>query len=214
MAQLASNTGREKGKKNKLKKALLRVDFTPMVDMNMLLITFFMFCTTFSKPQILDIVLPTKISGKTGTMTPASRTTTLFLGDNDKIYYFFGEPDYENPNFANELKTTDYTANGLRNMLLEKNADVVAQVRELSEKVYHKQITQEEFETEKEKIKKSDKDQTVIIKPSNKSAYKNLIDVLDELRICNISKYAVVDISAQEENLINKLPENNSLALN
>lgn len=42
----------ESGKKkkgSKQKKMAVRVDFTPMVDMNMLLITFFMLCTSLSK---------------------------------------------------------------------------------------------------------------------------------------------------------------------
>ena len=37
----------------------IHVDFTPMVDMNMLLITFFMLCTTMIKSQTLQITLPT-----------------------------------------------------------------------------------------------------------------------------------------------------------
>ena len=36
----------------------VRVDFTPMVDMNMLLITFFMLCTSLSKPQTMEISMP------------------------------------------------------------------------------------------------------------------------------------------------------------
>ncbi|NLI35942.1 MAG: biopolymer transporter ExbD, partial [Bacteroidales bacterium] len=44
--------------KSKQKKMNCRVDFTPMVDMNMLLITFFMLCTSLSKPQTMEISMP------------------------------------------------------------------------------------------------------------------------------------------------------------
>ena len=47
-----------KNGKSKQKKFAVRVDFTPMVDMNMLLITFFMLCTTLSKPQTMEISMP------------------------------------------------------------------------------------------------------------------------------------------------------------
>lgn len=40
MAEIQENNNKEK-KGNKQKKMNIRVDFTPMVDMNMLLITFF-----------------------------------------------------------------------------------------------------------------------------------------------------------------------------
>ena len=45
-------------KEGKQKKMNVRVDFTPMVDMLMLLITFFMLCTTLSKPQTMELTMP------------------------------------------------------------------------------------------------------------------------------------------------------------
>ncbi len=57
MAEVQQDNGGGKGK-NHQKKMTIRVDFTPMVDMNMLLITFFMLCTTMIKSQTLNIALP------------------------------------------------------------------------------------------------------------------------------------------------------------
>lgn len=36
----------------------VRVDFTPMVDMMIFLITFFMLCTSLAKPQSLQLTMP------------------------------------------------------------------------------------------------------------------------------------------------------------
>lgn len=59
MAEI-QESGNKKGGKSKQKKMTVRVDFTPMVDMNMLLITFFMLCTSLSKPQTMEISMPSK----------------------------------------------------------------------------------------------------------------------------------------------------------
>ena len=62
----------------------VRVDFTPMVDMNMLLITFFMLCTSLSKPQTMEISMPSNdktITEEQQTKVKASQAITLLLGD-------------------------------------------------------------------------------------------------------------------------------------
>ena len=59
MADVEVKDSGKGGKKGQQKKMKIHVDFTPMVDMNMLLITFFMFCTTLSKPQTMEISMPT-----------------------------------------------------------------------------------------------------------------------------------------------------------
>ena len=44
----------------------------------------------------------------------------------------------------------------------------------------------------------------VLIKPSDKSNYKNLVDVLDEMKITNIQSYAIVDILPSEIELLKR----------
>ncbi|MCM1448972.1 MAG: biopolymer transporter ExbD [Clostridiales bacterium] len=97
---------KETGKKKKgaQKKMDIHVDFTPMVDMNMLLISFFMLCTTMIKSQTLNITLPSNdknIEQKDLAKAAESEAVTLILtSDYDNngavadntIYYYFGKP--------------------------------------------------------------------------------------------------------------------------
>ena len=75
--------------KGKQKKMTVRVDFTPMVDMNMLLITFFMLCTTLSKPQTMEISMPSNdkdITEQQKSMVKASQAITLLTEVADYCY--------------------------------------------------------------------------------------------------------------------------------
>ncbi len=47
-----------------------------------------------------------------------------------------------------------------------------------------------------------EKDFVVIIKPSEEANYKNVVDMLDEMQILEIKKYAIVDIADGEKALI------------
>ncbi|MDE7160659.1 MAG: biopolymer transporter ExbD [Muribaculaceae bacterium] len=99
------------GKKGHQKKMAIRVDFTPMVDMNMLLITFFMLCTTMIKSQTLNIALPTneKVDNvENMSQASADDAVTIILDAKRKtgslavdtvngkvvneVYYYFGKP--------------------------------------------------------------------------------------------------------------------------
>ncbi|MCC8409409.1 biopolymer transporter ExbD [Mucilaginibacter sp. UR6-1] len=54
----------------------------------------------------------------------------------------------------------------------------------------------------KEVQDKTGKYMFVILKPSDKSVYKNMVDALDEIAITNIQSYGIVDISPVEVNLL------------
>lgn len=46
------------------------------------------------------------------------------------------------------------------------------------------------------------KEMVVLIKPSDESKYKNVVDILDEMNISNIGRYALVDITEVDKTLI------------
>ena len=106
-------------KESKQKKINVRVDFTPMVDMLMLLITFFMLCTTLSKPQTMELTMPSNDQNTQDDQkneAKASETVTIYVTADNKIYYGSGIPEYSNPNW---LKETTWGSNGIRKVLRE-----------------------------------------------------------------------------------------------
>ncbi len=206
------DTGGGEHKKGQPQKINLRVDFTPMVDMNMLLITFFMFCTTLSKPQTMDIVMPTKdkdLTEQDKNQVKASKAITVILGEKDKIYYYEGEPKYDD---YNTLKVTDYSPAGFRALLLQRNADAVAKIRELRIDKAKKKITDKEFKEKSGEIKNAKDGQVVVIKPTNGASYANLVDVLDEMQICSIGKYAIVDMADGDNFLVQNYESKGALS--
>ncbi|MCB0800420.1 MAG: biopolymer transporter ExbD, partial [Bacteroidales bacterium] len=111
---------KSRGGKKKPKKGDARVDMTPMVDLMSLLITFFMLTAAFSKPKVMEIVLPEKLK-KDETVEPPkiaeSRTLNIILGPDDKVYWYPGKADPE----VTVLQETDFSAEGIRRVLLERN---------------------------------------------------------------------------------------------
>ena len=203
MAEIAQNhrIGRKKGRTKKLS---TRVDFTPMVDLGFLLITFFMLATTLNKPQTMEIALPSKdkLSEEDQTKVKASRTITILLGKDNKAYYYEGTREN---GVDPVLHPTDYSPTGLRQYLIRKNYEVMVKVRELKAEKEKKKFSEEEFETRRTAITKDKKAPIVLIRATDDSVYRNLIDVLDEMAICNIDRYAIADISPFDLDLIAKL---------
>lgn len=190
-------------KKNKAQKKTLRVDFTPMVDMNMLLITFFMFCTTLSIPQVMDIAMPADSGGD---KVPESKSVTLLLGEKDKVYYYAGVANYED---YTSLKETDIS--GMRKMLLERNVAVVSKMKDLKRKFASKQISDKDFEAQMKEIKKSKEGIIVVIKPTKDANFENLVDVLDEMQICGVDRYAILDLEKGDNFLMENYKTKGSL---
>ncbi len=182
MAEIAQDSGggHKKGGKVRSKKMSTRIDLTPMVDLGFLLITFFMLTTTLAKPNILALVMPEKdIKKEDVEPVKESKVLTLLLGPNDKVYWYEGITDAK-------LDSTDYSAEGLRQVILNKMEKVKGQ------------FGQEDYEDFKTKEPKKGSFINVIIKPTKDSRYKNLVDALDEMAITKVRYYVILDVSELE----------------
>lgn len=186
MAEIQEQGGGGKDGKARSKKMSTKVDLTAMVDLAFLLITFFMLTTTLSKPNIMPIIMPEKkdINEEDLEATKESQVLTLLLGGNDKVYFYEGITNAV-------LDSTDYSAEGLRAKILDKKDRVKAEWGE-----------DEKDDPKNPGQKKMVSKLNVIIKPTKESRYKNLVDTFDEMKICNIGRYVMLDISTQEENFI------------
>lgn len=164
------------------KKSSPRVDMTPMVDLGFLLVTFFMVTTTFSKPNVMELGMPQKDNDhKNDIPIKESRAITLILGSDNRVFYYTGTG--QNPeNTKIEVGYFNDGKKSIRQALLNRKAEVAVNPT-LNAK------------------EKAD-GMVVLIKPDEKSTYKNVVDILDEMKICDIHVYAIVDISKPEKEMI------------
>jgi biopolymer transport protein ExbD len=204
MAEVSQESQGKKGKKKGAKKVSTRIDFTPMVDLGFLLITFFMLTTTMIKPQTMEIAMPSreKVAEEEQTKVKASRAITIILGKDNKVFYYEGTRENDTDP---KVEQTDFSSKGIRNFLIQKNYDVIVNVEKLKKEKIDKQMPDDEFEKQKTTLMDDKKAPIVIIKATNEASYKNLIDILDEMAICNIGRYAIVDITDYDVELISNL---------
>ena len=208
------------GGKARQKKQTLRVDFTPMVDMNMLLITFFMFCTTLLKPQVMNIAMPSteKPPPDQEITTRKSTAITILMGANDKIYYYEGKLEEQVFEDSTFLKVTTYGEDGIRKILLEKNRGTFEKIQDLKIKRERGEIDMVLYDTLVNRIQKEANEvlriaPTVLIKPLDNSIYKNMVDMLDEMLICNIGFYQIAELVDGDKYLyFNKTLDTNILS--
>ncbi|WBA40894.1 ExbD/TolR family protein [Hymenobacter canadensis] len=144
-------------------------DMTSMVGLGFLLVSFFLMAADFTKPAVMQLTMPMKPEREDiGTVCGGNHNAmTLLIDANDKLYYY---PGLASVLSKADLRQTDFSAEGLRQVLLEN--------------------------------KRNSNDVVFLIKPSNKSSYQALVNVLDEMNITDTKKYALVDLTAEDQRLL------------
>jgi biopolymer transport protein ExbD len=181
-----------------------------MVDLMCLLITFFMLTTAFSKPKVMVITMPEKKTEKEPEVKIAAwRTLTILLTGDDIVYYYAGEANPRKPPLPDLIKS-NFSKDGIRKVLLEKNKDLFRQITEYRDKRVSGKLVVADTTAESaiKKMKKEDmKGPIVLIKADDKAKYKDVVNIIDEMAICNIASYAVVDINTVELGMLKTAPK-------
>jgi len=149
-----------KGKRKK-RRVGVRIDMTPMVDVCMLLLTFFMLTTVFSKPQTMELNLPP--DSKVQVEVAASSLLTLRVAKDFTIYWEVG-------NEPNKLQKVPFK--DLRSFLAER-------LRNNS-----KLIT--------------------LVKVDRDATYENMVDIMDELNLANITRFSLAPMNEGDKKLMAK----------
>ena len=160
-AEVAESKSHAKGKKKK-KRAGVHIDMTPMVDVAMLLLTFFMLTTVFNKPQTMELNLPT--DDNVQVEVAASTLLTVRVAPNMAIYWSMG-------NEPTVLKKITFKE--LRPLLVERlrgNPKLITLVQ-------------------------IDRD----------SKYNDMVDIMDELNLANITKFSFAPMKDADKKLIAKV---------
>ena len=170
MAEVQVQDKGDKGGKVRSKKQSTRVDMTPMVDLGFLLITFFMFTTTFTKPNIMDLGLPAKPKPNEKVQTPEidlSNSITFIIGKDNNLFYHQKD--------ASGLNTETLIA-----------------------KTYDKDGVEKVIDQAKRRAKKPELF-TVIIKPLEDASYKHFVDILDEMEITGSKHFGISEVKPFEK---------------
>lgn len=168
----------EKQGGSKQRKKMIRIDMTPMVDLGFLLITFFMFTTNFTKPNVMDLGLPAKDAPQppiNNIVIAKENQVTFILGKDNRVFYH--QETAEDLN-RNNLKETDFSGIHISKIISE---------------AYNNAKSKEKF--------------TVIVKPTDDASYKNFVDILDNIAISKKERYGVTDIKPWEKKVYEELTQ-------
>lgn len=156
------------------KKMSTRIDMTPMVDLGFLLITFFVLVTTFSKPSAMDLMIPAKPDDGPQPEPPKVDEVRFLTLVPDKDDKLYWYRGITDP----VVKQVDFSQS-------EALRPIIKEAQDKLQRVYGSKDTL-----------------ILLIKPTDKSVYKNMVDLLDEVAIAKVKFYAISDYDKVQDSII------------
>ena len=166
MSDILQTEHKQKTGVHKTKKASLRVDLTPMVDLGFLLISFFVLTTTIAKPTLMKLVIPDDREKIHPSEIAESKTLNILLGADNNTFVYGGSA-------LSNIKNMGSSASALRTAIIQKKSDI-------------------------KNAFGHDSGMIVLIKPTAAATYANIVNTFDEMLICNVKTYVLMDANNDE----------------
>lgn len=174
---MAESKTRHKGTRSK--KLSTHIDMTPMVDVAFLLITFFMLTTTLQRPKTMNLFLPHDVEDRAQqNKVKESQALTILMDGDNELYYYYGIGTDAAKDPANNVIRTNYNLKGgIGDVIAEKWKSVIQNSGGGDSMV-------------------------VIIKPTGRATYENVVSILDNMNIYEVRKYALDTASENDQKMI------------
>ncbi len=203
MADVNTGDGGGGGKhqKKRAKKSNPRIDMTPMVDLAFLLLTFFVLTSQLNKAKTLEMTMPKDVKDTTNKMKLADELAVTLLVDGNKdgmVYYYSGvlkETTTLNEGYLDKSKPKS-----MRKFFLESNKNVIDKMKKLRQDFKDGKITEDTLKARaaSKAYQGADDAKFYIVKWGGDATYGDVINIIDELKISDVSKYALTKISRVE----------------
>jgi hypothetical protein len=139
---------------------------------------------------------------------PADHTMNVLLTKDNTVYWYFGMAD-PTKGALPALNKATYGPNGLRKVLIAENNKrhgAYDAIEKLKNEVATGKMPKDSLGKKKGDFF-SDKTRktsilVVLLKPDKDAKYKNIVDALDEMAICNIGTYALLESNEVENQMI------------
>lgn len=136
---------------------------------------------------------------------PAEHTLTMILTKDNVVYWYFGVADPNKPLPA--LNKSNFSKDGIRKVLIAENNkrhNAFKQIEDWKKEVAAGKLEEADY---KEKVKAfraqyKTSSLIVLLKPDKDAKYKNVVDALDEMAICNIGSYALLEANQVEDMMV------------
>jgi hypothetical protein len=191
--------GPERGRKSRRRRIAPSLDYAAMAGLALSLVVFTGFIPTLNPDRIMQFVLPT--DEFTPDCDDGTHFVTVILSEDDAVYYY---PRCGMENGKVQFQVTDHQ--GIGKVLRDHHKPWVNMIHSERHRLLTKNLPIDSLRLNLKKyitsINKRPEATFVLIKADDGARFGNIIDVIDECRVANITKYAIVDITQEELNVI------------